>query len=115
MNDKNWQAICTTSQVRDEYPFGAKVGGKEIGVFLVDGEYFAIENVCPHAYALLSQGFVEDGKVECPLHEAVFDIRSGRCLREPGGRDLSTYPLRVQGDEVQIDLAALTSSEGAAA
>jgi nitrite reductase/ring-hydroxylating ferredoxin subunit len=111
----SWETICSTSQVREEYPFGAKIAGKEVGVFLVDGEYFAIEDVCPHAYALLSQGFVEDGKVECPLHEAVFDIRSGRCLREPGGRNLLTYPLRVQGDEVQIDISSLQAREGAAA
>ncbi|WP_199100784.1 non-heme iron oxygenase ferredoxin subunit [Dyella sp. ASV21] len=102
-----WQTLCVTSQVRDDYPFGAKVADRDVGVFLVDGEYFAIENICPHAYALLSQGFVEDGKVECPLHEAVFDIRTGACLREPGGRNLRTYPLRVQGDEIQIDLSAL--------
>ncbi|GGA12046.1 Rieske (2Fe-2S) protein [Dyella caseinilytica] len=111
----SWETICSRSQVREEYPFGVKVAGKEIGVFLVDGDYFAIENVCPHAYALLSQGFVEDGKVECPLHEAVFDIRSGRCLREPGGRDLLTYPLRLHGDDVQIDTAALQAKEEAAA
>jgi NAD(P)H-dependent nitrite reductase small subunit len=105
-----WETICATSQVSEDYPFGAKVAGKDIGVFLVDGAYYAIENICPHAYALLSQGFVEDGKVECPLHEAVFDIRSGRCLREPGGRDLTTYPIRVEGSQVQIDTAALQAA-----
>jgi NAD(P)H-dependent nitrite reductase small subunit len=111
----SWETICSTSQVSEEYPFGVKIANKDVGVFLVDGEYFAIENICPHAYALLSQGFVEDGKVECPLHEAVFDIRSGRCLREPGGRDLLTYPLRVQGDEVQIDTSPLQANSGVAA
>lgn len=105
----SWKTVCSKSQVRGEYPFGAKLAGKEIGIFLVDGEYYAIEDVCPHAYALLSQGFVEDGKVECPLHEAVFDIRTGRCLREPGGRDLATYPLRVQGEDVQIDVSRLSA------
>lgn len=106
-NNMSWKTVCNTSQVRGEYPFAAKVDGKEIGIFLVDGDYYAIEDVCPHAYALLSQGFVEDGKVECPLHEAVFDIRSGRCLREPGGRDLRTYPLRLQGEDVQIDASRI--------
>lgn len=103
----NWKTVCSKSQVHAEYPFAAKLAGKEIGIFLVDGDYYAIEDVCPHAYALLSQGFVKDGKVECPLHEAVFDIRSGRCLREPGGRDLSTYPLRVQGDDIQVDASRI--------
>lgn len=106
----SWETICAISQVSEDYPYGTKMSGKDIGVFLVDGAYYAIENICPHAYALLSQGFVEDGKVECPLHEAVFDIRSGRCLREPGGRDLLTYPIRVHGNDVQIDTAALQAA-----
>lgn len=106
-NNMTWKTVCNLSQVRDEYPFATKVAGKEIGIFLVNGDYYALEDVCPHAYALLSQGFVEDGKVECPLHEAVFDIRSGRCLRGPGGRDLRTYPLRMQGEDIQIDLSSI--------
>ena len=65
-------------------------------------EYYALEDVCPHAYALLSQGFVEDGQVECPLHEATFDIRTGKCLREPADRDLHVYPVRIIDDEVQL-------------
>ena len=72
------------------FSFSGNVEGKEIGVYLLDGNYYALEDVCPHAYALLSQGFVDDGKVECPLHEALFDVRTGQCLREPGGRDLQT-------------------------
>ena len=78
------------------------IDGKEIGIYLIDGEYYALEDVCPHAYALLSQGFVEDGKVECPLHEAVFDVKTGQCLHGPGGRNLNRYPVRVYDNQIQI-------------
>ncbi|MFK8259731.1 non-heme iron oxygenase ferredoxin subunit [Erwinia sp. AnSW2-5] len=98
----SWNYICDISQVQADFPFAGNIDGREIGVYLVDGEYYALEDVCPHAYALLSQGFVEDGKVECPLHEAVFDIKTGRCLREPGGRDLKRYPLRMVDTQLQI-------------
>lgn len=100
----SWQNICDVSQVKEEVPFSAKIDGHEIGIYLVDGEYYALEDVCPHAYALLTQGFIEDGKVECPLHEAIFDIKSGKCLREPGGRDLLKFPLRVVDNRIQITL-----------
>ena len=63
---------------------------------------YALENVCPHAYALLTQGFVDGDTVECPLHEAVFHIPTGKCLKEPGGRDLKTYSVRLAGEEIQI-------------
>ncbi|OAD36818.1 hypothetical protein A7A32_16560 [Acinetobacter baumannii] len=65
---------------------------------------FAIENVCPHAYALLTEGFIEDQTVECPLHEAIFDIQTGELKSGPGCRNLCTYPVRVEGQDIQIQL-----------
>jgi len=98
----SWIGICDAQQVQEDFPFSGNVEGKEIGVYLIDGEYYALEDVCPHAYALLSQGFVEDGKVECPLHEAVFDVKTGQCLHGPGGRNLNRYPVRVFENQIQI-------------
>ncbi|MGL4858489.1 MAG: non-heme iron oxygenase ferredoxin subunit [Enterobacteriaceae bacterium] len=102
----SWQNICHQDQVSEDFPFAVKIADKEIGIYLVDGEYYALEDVCPHAYALLTQGFVEEGNVECPLHGAVFDIKTGRCLKEPGGRDLKSYPVRLVDLHIQIKLSA---------
>ena len=88
----SWIGVCDAEQVQEDFPFSGNV----------DGEYYALEDVCPHAYALLSQGFVEDGKVECPLHEAVFDVKTGQCLHGPGGRNLNRYPVRVFENQIQI-------------
>lgn len=101
----SWQTVCTKNQVQEDFPFSTKVNGQEIGIYVLDGEYYALEDVCPHAYALLSQGFVEDGKVECPLHEAMFDIKTGKCLREPADRDVKAYPVRILDDSVQLQLS----------
>lgn len=90
--------------MQEDFPYSAQVDGKAIGIYLIDGHYYALEDVCPHAYALLSQGIVDDGKVECPLHGALFDVRSGHCLREPGKRDLHTYRTRVIGNHIQISV-----------
>ena len=70
--------------------------------YKVGDELYALENVCPHAYALLTQGFIDGDTVECPLHEAVFHIPTGKCLKEPGGRDLKMYSVRLAGEEIQI-------------
>lgn len=100
-----WKTVCQKSQVQEDFPFSAKVDAEDIGIYVLDGEYFALENVCPHAYALLSQGFIEEGQVECPLHEAIFDIRTGKCLGGPVDRDLKTYPIRIEGDNIQLNVA----------
>ncbi len=102
----SWIGVCDAEQVQEDFPYSGNIDGKEIGIYLIDGEYYALEDVCPHAYALLSQGFVEDGKVECPLHEAVFDVKTGQCLHGPGGRNLNRYPVRVYDNQIQITFIA---------
>ena len=91
----SWIGVCDAEQVQEDFPFSGNVDGKEIGVYLIDGEYYALEDVCPHAYALLSQGFVEDGKVECPLHEAVFDVKNRSVPARP--RRAQPQPLPGSG------------------
>ena len=100
----NWQIAGTTGDVSEDMPLTVKAGDKDVGVYLLDGQYYAIEDICPHAYALLSQGFVMDGEIECPLHAARFNIVTGKCTAGPGGRDLKVYPLRVEDDRILVNV-----------
>lgn len=102
----NWMTLCRKSDVREDYPHAAQVDGREIGIFLLDGQYYALDNLCPHAEARLSQGFIEEGQVECPLHEARFDLRNGRCTHMPeyGGAGVGSYAVRVQGEDIQVQM-----------
>ncbi len=97
-----WHDVGADSDVSDEDAFSAKVGDTEIGIYRIDGTLYALEDVCPHAYALLSQGFVDGDQVECPLHEAVFHIPSGKCLKEPADRDLKTYEVKAENGRLLV-------------
>lgn len=97
-----WHDVGASADVSEDTPMSAKVGDREIGVFKLGEEYFALEDVCPHAYALLSQGFVMGEEIECPLHGARFEIRSGKCTQEPGGRDLRCYQVKVENGRVFV-------------
>lgn len=97
-----WLYVCDVNEITEDDPKSTEAEGVKIGVFQVEDSYFAIENVCPHAYALLTDGFIEEGNVECPLHEAIFDIRSGKTLGGPVERDLCTFPLKVENDKIYI-------------
>ena len=83
-------------------PLAATAAGAEIGVYLVDGTLYAIENVCPHAFALLTDGYAEGDEIECPLHQALFRISTGECLREPADRDLATYAVKVENGAILV-------------
>ena len=102
--DSHWHEVATLAQLDSDFPIGVEVQGQKIGLFLLGDAVHALEDVCPHAYALLSQGFQEDGVIECPLHAARFDIASGKCLTEIGQRDLLCFPVRVQQGQVQLQL-----------
>lgn len=100
----NWITVCQVEEVDEFMPKAVVVNDVRIGIFQLGTQYFAIENVCPHAYALLTEGFVEDGTVECPLHEAIFNIATGALESGPGCRNLHTYPLKVEDGNVLISV-----------
>jgi nitrite reductase/ring-hydroxylating ferredoxin subunit len=97
-----WHDVADFSQLDPDFPTGVVVEGQDVGLFLSDGQVYALENVCPHAFALLSQGFQEDGTIECPLHAAKFEIATGKCLSEIGQRDLKVFPIKVEGGRVCV-------------
>ena len=100
----SWHRVAAVSDIADGEAKSVRVGDLEIALVRVDGEIRAIEDVCPHAYALLSEGFIEGNEIECPLHGARFEISTGRCLAPPADRDLVTYPVRIDGGDIYVEV-----------
>lgn len=84
----------------------ATVGDRQIALYNVEGEIYATDNVCTHAFAILTDGWLDGDVIECPLHGGRFEVKTGKGLGPPIPCDLKTYPVRVVGDEVQVDIAA---------
>lgn len=84
------------------------LAGRMIAVFFVDGEYFAIDDACPHMGASLASGYVEEGgAVTCPWHAWRFCVRDGLWLDNPRSNlKTRTYELRVEGEDIQIRVPA---------
>jgi len=88
-------------------PGGRKVVSSEIGriaVFNLDGELYAIEDVCTHDGGELASGKCEGDVIICPRHGARFCIRDGRVLSPPAYEDVETFPVRVEGGIVQVGI-----------
>ncbi len=99
-----WVKAANRADLADGDVVGVVVAGREIALYDVDGEIFATDDVCTHAYAKLSEGWLDRGEIECPLHAGRFDVKSGKALCPPVTDDLKTYPTRIIGDEIQIKL-----------
>jgi 3-phenylpropionate/trans-cinnamate dioxygenase ferredoxin subunit len=78
------------------------VEGYYVAVFNVDGTYYAIEDVCTHDDGPLADGELDGYEIECPRHGARFDIRTGKVLSMPAVIDVPWFPVRVEGDDIQI-------------
>ena len=100
--DGNWVTVASASKLAPGEIKDAKVGEAEIAIYNVDGAFYATSNICTHAFALLSDGWLDGDEVECPLHAGRFDVRTGKALCPPVEIDIQTYPVRVVGDDVQV-------------
>jgi len=99
-----FRRVASRSDLDEERGVRVEVDGHPIGLFVLDGEVFAIDDRCTHAEASLCEGDVIDGEVVCPLHFAPFDIRTGACNGPPADEDVRTYPCRISGDDVEVQI-----------
>jgi nitrite reductase/ring-hydroxylating ferredoxin subunit len=68
----------------------------------VDGQFYAIRDVCGHKNAPLSRGRLDGCMIECPLHFAIFDVRTGRFVDGPISADVPVYEVRIEGDVIYV-------------
>jgi len=107
-----WQRVASVDALRDGEVIGIDVEGTPVALYRIrHDEIRATDGMCTHAFALLADGWVEDGTIECPLHQGLFDIRTGKALGAPATEDLRVYPVKVEGDDVLIDLQPTGGSE----
>jgi p-cumate 2,3-dioxygenase ferredoxin subunit len=97
--------LCNRSDLDRDYPLHVDLpDGTGIALYLVDDEVLATQDLCSHGEALLSEGFVEGAEVVCPFHMGRFDIRTGRATGAPCHLPIRTIPLRIDGEQVSLDL-----------
>ncbi len=89
-----------------------EAGGRAVLLANLDGKLYAISDTCSHMGGTLSKGSFADGVVTCPRHGSQFDVRTGRNVRAPKilffkgkADDVPSYPVRVEGDDVLIDVS----------
>jgi nitrite reductase/ring-hydroxylating ferredoxin subunit len=102
-----WHYCCKITDLSEGKPFAAEIAGVAVGIFKVGDKTYALNDICPHQYALLSEGYQDLDVIECPLHQASFEIATGKCLGGPSDRDAETIDIKVEGDEIFVLLPAV--------
>lgn len=98
----DWIKVASAQELSNDEAKTVDVDGYGVALYRIDDEFFATDSLCTHATALLSEGYVEDGCVECPLHQARFDIRTGKAMCAPAIVDLRTHTVKREGDHIYV-------------
>jgi 3-phenylpropionate/trans-cinnamate dioxygenase ferredoxin component len=95
--------VCSLEDLADGKPHRFEVDGTSLCLAAVDGEVFAIHDVCTHAEVSLSEGTLDGTVIECFLHGATFDLRTGAATL-PAIEPVATFPVSVEGNDVLVTL-----------
>lgn len=98
--------ICAADDVRPGAMLRIETASDPVLVCNVDGEFYAVDDTCTHSNFSLSEGELDGAVLICPLHDARFCARSGAVLGPPAPEPLRVYPVRVDGGQVYVDVAA---------
>jgi 3-phenylpropionate/trans-cinnamate dioxygenase ferredoxin subunit len=105
-----FERICALADVPEDGSLRVELPDVDIAVVNFEGEIFAIEDVCSHAEVPLTDGEVEEFNgaptIECALHGSCFDLRTGEPTNLPATEPVPVYPVRVEGDDVLVDVDA---------
>ena len=103
MPEAGWTRVASVSDVAEGQMHAVRVGEREIALYhLPDGTFHATDNICSHEYAQLTDGWLENGCVECPLHAARFDVKSDKALCAPAETDLDVFEIKVDGGDLLV-------------
>lgn len=99
----SWYASIAVEELYTKGIAAIDVDGLRLALFCLEGKIFATSNICTHAFAILTDGQIENGCIECPLHQGLFDIRTGKAQGAPVSKDLATYEVKIVDGVVWIN------------
>lgn len=106
------QAVGTLSQFADGKPHRVVVGATNVAVVVVDGTVYALNDLCSHGAASLSEGDLYGCDLECPKHGAAFDVRTGEAKTPPATEAVDTYVVTLSDDSDPQIFISLNDGQG---
>jgi len=102
-----WENVAKAADVPEDGTLVVVMGGQPVCLYNLGGRIYATHDTCTHENASLGDGFILEGKIECPLHQGTFDIATGKALTAPCTVDLKVYPIKVENGRVFLASPAL--------
>ena len=98
-----WVRVAKVEEIPEGTGKELAAAGRVVALYHVEGAFYALDGVCPHAGGPLGEGVLEGSIVTCPWHGWQFDVASGRhCLN--ANLQHATFPVRIEGDDIFVEL-----------
>ena len=104
MTDNNWILVGTADNIEVEDIIRFDHNDKTFCVYKLEDGFYATDGICTHEAVHLEDGLVMDNEIECPMHQGVFDIKTGEAISPPACDDLKTYPVKVEDNNIYIQI-----------
>lgn len=98
--------VAQTSDLESGAKKRVYVGDQRVLLANLDGVFYAVADLCPHAWGVMSAGWLDGDEIICPLHGARFNVKTGEVLSSPAEEDLTVFAVKIEGDKVLICLPA---------
>ena len=105
-NSGEWVSVADQGSINEGEMKGVTVGSTEIALYNLKGEIYATDNLCTHAFAFLTDGWLDGEEVECPLHAGRFEIKTGKGMGPPIPCDVKTFSVRIENVKIQVKVDA---------
>lgn len=105
-----WHKVATTDDVGEGQVISTAAAEVPIALYRIEGTVYATSEICTHAFARLSEGYLDGDCIECPIHQALFHVPSGEVRAPPATEPLRTYRVRIEGDSVFVDVGGKQES-----
>ena len=102
MADTAFIKVAQVSELRTGEMMAVTIGDDQVLLTNINGTFHAIDDVCSHAYACLSDGDINGEEVECPLHGGSFNAMTGMPMNPPADKPLSVFQVKVEGDDIFV-------------
>jgi len=104
MVDNNWVLVGTTDNIEVEDIIRFDHNDRTFCVYKLEDGFYATDGICTHEDVHLEDGLVMDNEIECPMHQGIFDIKTGKAVSPPACDDLKTYPIKVEENNIYIQI-----------
>ncbi len=98
----DWIDICAENALSDGENIIIDVDGTDVAVFKLDGDFYAIEDVCSHDGAEIASGLLDGDEIVCPRHGARFCVKTGEVKCAPAYENIDTFPIQIENGRVQL-------------